>query len=355
VTRQSSDSILWFADIGRDDVASTGGKGASLGELIRAGIRVPPGCVVSTLGFETFMATVDPRGDLRAEIGALESDDLDKIERLSSELRQRIAGTPMGAELETEFAGICEVLFEQAAGVAVRSSATCEDSENASFAGLQDTYLWVSAENVPRRIRDCWASIYNFESVSYRRRLEMPEDQISMAVVVQAMVRAHCAGVMFSRSPTTGDKSVVIIEGSWGLGSSVVSGEVTPDKFIVNKVTGKVIDRVIANKPIRHVRDAGGLDYRVEDVDEADREKQCLEDAQISELVRIARQCEVHYGRPQDMEWAIDSDDGGNDGIYLLQSRPETVWSQRKAEAVLKPKEKAFEHVFSVLGNMRPK
>jgi pyruvate,water dikinase len=355
VSAATSERILWFADIGRDDVDRTGGKGASLGELLRAGIRVPPGCVVSTLGFETFMTTVDPDGSLRAGIGALESEDLDRIRQLSSELRQQIARTPLDAQLEAEFAAMCEQLFEHADGVAVRSSATCEDSENASFAGLQDTYLWVSAKNVSRRIRDCWASLYNFESVSYRRRLEMLEDQISMAVVVQAMVKAHCAGVMFSRSPTTGDKSVVIIEGSWGLGSSVVSGEVTPDKFIVNKVTGKVIDRVIANKPIRHVRDAEGLDFRVEDVPEAMREQPCVEDSQISELVRIARQCEAHYGRPQDMEWAIDSSDAGEGDIYLLQSRPETVWSQRKPELVSKPKEKAFEHVFSVLGNMRSK
>jgi pyruvate,water dikinase len=346
-------AVLWFQDIGRNDVSRTGGKGASLGELSRAGIPVPPGFVVSTEGFETFMEVADPGGQLRASIGSLDKDELDVIEKLSAEARARVIETPMPTGLEAKFTEACKELCQSVPGVAVRSSATCEDSEDASFAGLQDTYLWVAPEDVARRIRDCWASLYNFESVSYRRRLGLPESEVSMAVVVQAMVDARCAGVMFSRSPTTGDRSVVIIEGSWGLGSSVVSGEVTPDKFIVNKVTGKITDRVIANKAIRHMRQESGSEISVEDVPEDSREISCLEDEQISTLVAVARQCESHYGAPQDMEWAIAA--GDNNELFLLQSRPETVWSQRKQEAVSKPTEKAFEHVFSVLGNMRPK
>lgn len=347
-------AILSFEEIGREDVASTGGKGASLGELLRAGIRVPPGFVVTTAAYQAFLSAADPMGEMVGSMSALEEDDLDAIERASARARAKVTASELPSGLESGLRDACDRL-SGAAGFAVRSSATCEDSEDASFAGLQDTYLWVPAQEVAERVRDCWASIYNFESVSYRRRLGLPEEQVSMAVVVQAMVDARCAGVMFSRSPTTGDKSVVIIEGSWGLGSSVVSGEVTPDKFIVNKVTGHVIDREIADKAIRHVRDASGSDIRVEEVPGDLRGTACLEDAQITDLVRIARHCEAHYGACQDMEWAVDPRGGEEGGIYLLQSRPETVWSQRSRETVSKPKDKAFEHVFSVLGRIDTK
>lgn len=353
-----SGGILWFEDIGRNDVARVGGKGASLGELVRAGIRVPPGFVIATAIFETFMEAADPGGRLRRVVAELDAGDLEAIDRSGGQLRERVRDTPLPSELATAFSAACLKLSTGNDGFAVRSSATSEDSEAASFAGLQDTYLWVSAAQVPDRIRACWASLYNAESISYRRRLGLAEQPLAMAVVVQAMVDASAAGVMFSRSPTTGDKSVVTIEASWGLGSSIVGGEVTPDKYIVNKVTGEVIDRVIASKAIRHVREAGGAGVRVEDVPAAQRSASCLGEPQITALVRIARQCEKHYGCPQDMEWAVDAqaaeeatgEEEGADVIYLLQSRPETVWSRREATAVPAPREKAFEHVFAVLG-----
>jgi pyruvate, water dikinase len=369
-----SGGILWFEEIGRNEVARVGGKGASLGELVRAGIRVPPGFVITTPVFTAFMDAADPSGQLRLEVAGLDADDLAAITRAGARLRERIKETPLSAELAVSFSTACAKLQPRNDGFAVRSSATSEDSDTASFAGLQDTYLWVPAKQVPDRIRACWASLYNAESIGYRRRLGIPELPLAMAVVVQAMVDASAAGVMFSRSPTTGDKSVVTIEASWGLGSSIVGGEVTPDKYIVNKVTGEVIDRVIASKAIRHVREAGGAGVRVEAVSAAQSSASCLDERQIAALVRIAKHCEQHYGCPQDMEWAVaaetlsgavsgaasgavseaaggDAGDGtGEDVIYLLQSRPETVWSRREAEAVLKPRAKAFEHVFAVLG-----
>jgi pyruvate,water dikinase len=357
-----SEGILWFEAIGRNDIARVGGKGASLGELVRAGLRVPPGFVIATPVFTAFMEAADPGGELRREVGELDADDLTAIAHAGERLRQRVRETPLPATLATLFGEACAKmklgLAQGADGLAVRSSATSEDSEAASFAGLQDTYLWVTAEQVPDRIRACWASLYNAESISYRRRLGMPEQPLAMAVVVQAMVDAKVAGVMFSRSPTTGDKSVVTIEASWGLGSSIVGGEVTPDKYIVNKVTGEVIDRVIATKAVRHLRDSAGAGVRVEAVSAAQRSESCLGAQHIAALVHIAKQCERHYGCAQDMEWALAAPhtiesaaegDGGED-IYLLQSRPETVWSRREAAAVAAPREKAFEHVFAVLG-----
>jgi len=348
-----SGGILWFGEIGRNDVARVGGKGASLGELVRAGIRVPPGFVIATPVFTCFMDAADPGGGLRREVAELDADDLAAINRSGDRLRERVRDTPLPDEVAVAFTGASAQLAAKSDGFAVRSSATSEDSAAASFAGLQDTYLWVSVDQVPDRIRACWASLYNDESISYRRRLGLAESPLAMAVVVQSMVDASVAGVMFSRSPTTGDKSVVTIEASWGLGSSIVGGEVTPDKYIVNKVTGEVIDRVIAAKAIRHVRESCGAGVRVEDVPEQQRSASCLDERQIAALVHIARQCENHYGSAQDMEWAVSASATGEsecEDIYLLQSRPETVWSRRESTAVATPREKAFEHVFAVLG-----
>jgi pyruvate,water dikinase len=238
--------------------------------------------------------------------------------------------------------------------VAVRSSATCEDSETASFAGLQDTYLWVlGEEQLLDQVRACWASLYNSESITYRQRLDLPEAQISMAVVVQQMIDAVCAGVMFTRSPTTGDKSVIVIEGSWGLGSSLVSGEVTPDRFVVNKVTGEVNVRNISRKALEHLPDPSG-GVRESHVDKQRRRKPCLSEQVIGQLWQIARKVEKHYGSPQDIEWAIPRSRGDEDQtVYLLQSRPETVWAGREKKPVATRKDKAFEHVLSVMSGKK--
>lgn len=168
-----------------------------------------------------------------------------------------------------------------------------------------------------------------------------------MAVVVQTMVDARCAGVMFTRSPTTGDRSVVTLEVAWGLGSSLVSGEVTPDRYVVNKITGEFNHRVVATKTVEHVPlAAGGIDTRAVP---ADRQQQpCLSDDEIRALVDIAAQVETHYGSAQDIEWAIARD---SHQILLLQSRPETVWATKDKAPLAKPAARAFDHVFSVLGS----
>ncbi len=197
-------------------------------------------------------------------------------------------------------------------------------------------------------MRKCWSSLYNVEAVAYRRKLGLPERGVAMAVVVQKMVDARCSGVMFTRSPTSGDRSVVVIEGSYGLGSCIVSGEVTPDRFVVNKVTGEITDRVISLKAMQHVPIAEG-GVREEPVPEALQAEPTLSEAEIGQLARIAKQVERHYGSPQDIEWAI-----GRDGLlYLLQSRPETYWSKRDAAPVSKPAANAMEHVFAMFGGSR--
>ena len=170
-----------------------------------------------------------------------------------------------------------------------------------------------------------------------------------MGVVIQRMVDSFCSGVMFTRSPATGDRSVIVIEGSYGLGSAIVSGEVTPDKFIVNKVTGDISDRAISDKAMRHVPEAAG-GVREEEVPAGLRSQSCLSDAKIGELAKIGKAVEQHYKRPQDIEWAVAH---GDESVFLLQARPETVWAKKDAEPVAKPRANAMDHVFAAFGGKR--
>ena len=232
----------------------------------------------------------------------------------------------------------------------MRSSATTEDAADASFAGLQDTYLWVTQiETVMRKIRSCWASLYSLESLSYRRRQGIAESTVAMAVVVQSMVDARTAGVMFTRSPISGDRSVITIEGAWGLGSALVSGEVTPDRWVVAKITGEISVRDISDKAIRHARSpAGGVEELP--VEESQRREPCLSDQELDALRAIGRQIERHYGRAQDIEWAIDRH---TQQILLLQSRPETVWSNKENQTAVAHAADPLLHVMSIFGGRR--
>ena len=344
----SSDLIGWFADLTLADRPSVGGKGGSLGELTRAGIAVPGGFVVRTAGFEAFVRELERTEPLRARVEALGAEDLDAITALSAELMARVQQAPLPQVLRAELAQAHGMLCGAHASspLAVRSSATTEDAEDASFAGLQDTYLWVmGTEEVERQVRACWASLYSVPSISYRRKQGLPESGVAMAVVVQRMVDARCAGVMFTRSPTTGDRSVIVIEGAWGLGSAVVSGEVTPDRFVMGKITGEITVRDIRDKHVRHVPLPGGGTAEEETPAEL-REVPCLSDEQLQQLREVARRIEKHYGRPQDIEWAFDQEGA----LRILQSRPETVWSAREAAPVAAVKDNPLHHVMSVFG-----
>lgn len=343
-------AISWFADIGLADRPTIGGKGGSLGELTRAGIAVPPGFVLRTEGFERFITALDATEPLRALIEALDPDDLDTAQTVTAAIRQRVEQAPLPAEIETALRAAYAELAGVDQPVAVRSSATTEDAEDASFAGLQDTYLWViGADAVIDRVRACWASLYSVESVCYRRRHGLPESGVAMAVVVQRMVDARCAGVMFTRSPTTGDRSVITIEGAWGLGSAVVSGEVTPDRWVVAKLTGEISVRDISDKHIRQVPLPGG-GIHDEEVPADLRHTECLSDADLLRLRDVARKAERHYGRPQDIEWAIEA---GTGDILLLQSRPETVWSTKDVAPAAVPQANAMAHVMTLFGGRK--
>jgi pyruvate,water dikinase len=348
----SSGNVSWFADIGLNDRPNVGGKGGSLGELLRAGVAVPPGFVVRTQAFETFLEALERKSPIRAMVESLSPDDLEAATACSKVLRARVeeAALPPDVieEVSAAYAQLCRET--SATAVAVRSSATTEDASEASFAGLQDTYLWLNSwDETVRRLRSCWASLYSVESICYRRKHGFPEAKVAMAVVVQAMVDARCAGVMFTRSPTTGDRSVITIEGAWGLGSAVVGGEVTPDRWVIGKITGEISVREISEKSIKHVPLSAGGTESVAVEPELVRAT-CMSDAELQTLRDIARKVERHYGRPQDIEWAVDRHSGD---ILLLQSRPETVWSTREAAPVARAAENPLSHVMSIFGGRR--
>jgi pyruvate,water dikinase len=308
--------------------------------------------VIATSAFERFLASLEREAPVRAAVAALSCDDLEAITACSRALRRRMEDSELPGEVLGELAAAHERLVrahpEQA--VAVRSSATTEDAADASFAGLQDTYLWVrGAAQMLGRVRSCWASLYSVPSISYRLKHGFPEQRVAMAVVVQNMVDAGTAGVMFTRSPTTGDRSVITIEAAWGLGSAVVGGEVTPDRWVLGKITGEISVREISDKLIQHEPAAGGGVEAVA-VSEERRRAPCLSDTQLQQLGTLARQVERHYGCAQDIEWAIERNSGA---ILLLQSRPETVWSARDAAPIAKREEDPLMHVMSIFGTRR--
>jgi len=348
----SADSAIgWFADLRITDRPTVGGKGASLGELTHAGIDVPPGFVVTTHAFELFLKALEASAPVRTAVEALDATNLDAVTALSKTLRARVEEEPLPQQVERAILEAHQQLTDgdMAVTVAVRSSATTEDAEDASFAGLQDTFLWVlDAQDTVKRVRECWGSLYSVESMTYRRKHGLPEEGVAMAVVVQKMVDARTAGVMFTRSPTTGDKSVITIEGAWGLGSAVVSGEVTPDRWVMGKITGEISVRDISDKHIRQVPAPGGGIFDEELPDDM-RNAPALSDDELQALRAVGRRIEKHYGRPQDIEWAIDK--AGN--LLLLQSRPETVWSAREQAPVVATQADPLKHVMTIFGGRR--
>ncbi|MFQ5418975.1 MAG: PEP/pyruvate-binding domain-containing protein, partial [Anaerolineae bacterium] len=234
--------------------------------------------------------------------------------------------------------------------VAVRSSATAEDLPGASFAGQQDTYLWiVGIEAVLSHVRKCWASLYTARAIVYRIEKGFPHEKVFMSVGVQKMVNAKTAGVMFTLNPINGDRSKVVIDASWGLGEAVVGGEVTPDNYMVDKIALEIIRRAISPKMIEYR--ANPQEKRVDrvDVEPARQTVQCLTDKEILALTKYAKIAEKHYGRPQDLEWAIDADLAPPRNIVLLQSRPETVWSDRKRKSITSGKKSTMDYIVANL------
>ena len=320
--------VSWFPDLTLTDRSTAGGKGASLGELTQAGIDVPPGFVIHAEGFRAFIYHLEKSGPMRTRVAAADPDDPSAVEAMCTELMARIRSEPLPETLQNIVLSAYNKLAGDGAAVAVRSSATSEDADDASFAGLQDTFLYVmNGKGLLDRVRDCWASLYSVNSVTYRLKRRLPEAEVAMAVVIQKMVDSEVSGVMFTRSPITGDRSIMMIEAAFGLGSAVVGGEVTPDRIVVGKITGDIVERNIAEKAIEHRPKPDGGVEEIE-LEPVRRIMPALDDARIAALRDVGRRIEKHYGKPQDIEWAIER---LTDRLYILQSRGETVWSQKEA------------------------
>jgi pyruvate, water dikinase len=298
----SVEYVIPFDELGLEQIGHVGGKSAHLGDLRRAGFPVPPGFAVTTRAFDEI--------GLPADLAAVDAKHV---------VDSWPVPEPVVDAITIAYRRLGDV------PVAVRSSAVAEDAVDASFAGVQDTYLWISgADQVVAAVRRCWASYFNDEAVAYRSgHTGTPP---GMSVAVQLMVDARVAGVMFTLNPVSGDRSCVAIDASYGLGTTVVGGEVTPDSFLVSKVTREITRQTVGEKAVECVADAELGRTVVRDVEQARRERLSLSPQEVQSLADLARGVERHYGRPQDLEWAIDR---RGDELFLLQSRAETVWSQK--------------------------
>ena len=347
-------AVRWFEDCDKSSIAEVGGKCSSLGELIRMGVRVPPGFAVTTHGCTRFLRDAGILPEIARLLEGLPHDDITRLEQASAAIRQMIESRPMSIEMEDEIAEAYRRLALRcglpAAPVAVRSSATAEDLPGASFAGQQDTFLWIrGADELMHHVRRCISSLYTARAIGYRLKMGFDHAQVAISVGVQKMANAFTAGVMFTMHPANGDRSVIVIDSNFGFGESVVSGEVTPDHFVVNKITLDITERTISRKEICYTVNLKTQRSQAMDVPFERQTVQSLIDDEVTELAWMGKQIEKHYGRPMDIEWAVDKDLPAGGNIFILQARPETVWSSKPKAETAAPVSSAMDYIVSGL------
>ena len=332
--------VVWFDELEGDVRAVAGGKSASLVEMRRAGFPVPPGFAITVAAFEWFGEETGLHAKVEQIVAAANPDSTESLQAASEQIEALAAQVRLPASLlgliESAYQRMGRETGEDDPAVAVRSSAVGEDSAEASFAGQQETYLWVRGlADVELAVRRCWASYFSPPALAYRARLAGGHGigTVGMSVGVQQMVDANVAGVMFTRSPTTNDRSIIAIEAGLGLGVAVVAGEITPDQVWVNKVTRAIVKRQPGNKQVRYLpdRDTGGT--RCEDVPEDEATQPCLDDETAKQLAEYGVRLERHYGAAQDVEWALTRGADGAPTIVLLQSRPITTGRAQESAA----------------------
>jgi len=321
-----------LAELRSADARAYGGKGSTLGELIAGGIPVPPGFAVSTSAFRAFVEEAGLGGMIAAETSRMSPDDVDSVGAASHAISQAMRFAPVPDDLRVEvsrrYAELAEAVGVEEPPVAVRSSALGEDSQDATYAGQQESYLWVrGADHVCDAMRDCWVSLYSPPAITYRARLRA--DDPAMGVAVQLMVDAEVSGVLFTCNPVSGDPSMVAVNASWGLGLAVVGGEVTPDDFLVSKITREVVREHVHAKEVEYVPDEAGRGAVRVPVPEERRSVACLDADALGALVDVAGTVERYFGSHQDVEWAIAR--GG--GLFVVQSRPVTAVHKPAASA----------------------
>ncbi|MDD4721634.1 MAG: phosphoenolpyruvate synthase [Acidaminococcaceae bacterium] len=327
--------LLWFEQLERGDVALVGGKSSSLGEMTsKTDVPVPYGFATTAYAYRYFIEKSGLKEKMRTILSELTDVENGALLRdVCSRLRQTIMAENMPQDLQEAISKAYDQLAEKVGTempyVAVRSSATAEDLPDASFAGQQDTYLNVKgADTIIAKVKECYASCFTDRAVYYREKQGFDHIEVALSAVIQMMVFSKSAGVMFTVNVATGDDKNIMIEAAYGLGEYVVQGTVTPDSYIVSKDDMKIIERDVNEQEIMLIRKEGG-DCEEVPVPQEDRKKQTLTDAQILELAGYAKKIEKHYGCYMDMEWGVDERNGK---IWILQARPETVWSRRNKD-----------------------
>lgn len=312
-----------FKNLTYKDVNIAGGKGASLGEMTQAKMNIPPGFVVLASTFDKFLEETDLNVEIEAKLKNVAKEDINSVDRASNEIQDMINDIKMpkdiGQEVIKEFEKLKTPL------VAVRSSATAEDSSIASWAGELETYLNVTEKNLLKSVKKCWASLFTPRAIFYRYEKNLEDQKVSVAVVVQKMIQSEVSGICFTVHPVTQDKNHLVIEAGYGLGEAIVGGMITPDTYIIDKTKIKtqklkisILDKNISGQTMMIVRSPQGTKEISVSIDK--QEKQKLLDNQIIKLAEICMGIETHYKKPQDIEWAIEKGK-----IYITQSRPITT------------------------------
>ena len=323
------DLILDLKNVKKEMVDVAGGKGANLGELIGMGARVPPGFVVTSFAFNYFLA-YNGLKDKIAEIIKSSKDEEEASERIKKLILEAKVPKDLEEKIYSAYDELARLVGKEPL-VAVRSSATAEDLASASFAGQQDTYLNVDRGHLIENVKKVWASLYNARAIAYRNAKGIDHTQVSIAVVVQKMVNSRSAGVMFTLHPATGDRNYVVIESAWGLGEAVVGGKVTPDEFVIRKSDLGIEMKRTSHKILKIVYDPKqnrNVEVKLDGTPEADEIS--LSDQEAIELAKMGIEIEKHYGRPMDIEWAIDADMKFPENVFIVQARPETYWSSKQ-------------------------
>jgi len=343
LAEMKTELVLWFENLRKTDIPSVGGKNANLGEMTNAGIPVPPGFAITAFSYKKFIEETGIASRIYEIIKETVTNlnDPKQFEIASKKIRELIESTPMPRDVETAiraaYEELCRKLNLKDVFVAVRSSATAEDLADASFAGQQETYLNIRGVNeVLTATIKCWSSLFTPRAIFYRTEKGFAHEKVFISVGVQKMVNSSAAGVMFTINPVTGDLGQIVIEGNHGLGEAVVSGAVTPDDFVVDKKSGKIVERRLARKTVQYIRDPNTGKTVHADVPVDKQEQPCINDEEIVKLAELANRIENHYGTPQDIEWAIDRDLQFPGSMFIVQSRPETVWSLKLAEKPVK-------------------
>lgn len=323
----SSQQIIWLEDIRKGDVAIAGGKGASLGEMLNAGISVPPCFVIASLVFDEFIKEAGLSDSISAALSKVNSTDPKQVETTSKEIMNAIVGASMTN-------GLSKLILDNFSRldskfVAVRSSATAEDSSAASWAGQLDSYLNTTSQTLLQNIKRCWASLYTPRAITYRLEKGLGAERVSVSVIVQKMVQSDVSGIAFSANPVSQNENEIVIEAGYGLGEAIVSGQVTPDNYLVDKKAMSITKIKLGSQENGLYKDENGLSWKPVPKDFLG--KQALTDEEALELAALIKKIENHYGFPCDIEWAIEKGK-----LYIVQSRPITTLEETPRDKVLK-------------------